>query len=277
MRYIGYLLMVVAVLALAGTTAVFLFGGLSEQFRVPGSVRLIALDEAATPQTQQLHVGAKLDDFDYGRPMVSCYMVIRYDDGPCAAYYTDSTGLLRWIRRGPLPAGRHAYTVMFPETHSRADVRAQATVWIFPAGVRALWVDAAALVPETRPGETHSLPQAKAMRPALEILKTLATGRQVVYLVAADIAEYQAVREQLDKAAATPGPVIWLRKGNELERLRVLADGWRDVDGAVVAAPAVADAVAKLKIRVVRLPRAGEVAAQEPPKTGAVRGTGEGT
>jgi len=44
-----------------------------------------------------------------------------------------------------------------------------------------------------------------------------------------------------------------------------------------VAAPAVADAVAKLKIRVVRLPRAGEVAAQEPPKTGAVRGTGEGT
>jgi len=69
LRYLGYLLMVVAVLALAGTAAVCLFGGLAEQLRVPGSVRIIALDEAATTQAPYLRVGAKIEDLDYGRPI----------------------------------------------------------------------------------------------------------------------------------------------------------------------------------------------------------------
>jgi hypothetical protein len=280
LRYLGYLLMVVAVLALAGTAAVCLFGGLAEQLRVPGSVRIIALDEAATTQAPYLRVGAKIEDLDYGRPIPYCHVVLRYDDGWRERSYTDPDGLVRWSRRGPLPAGRHPYTVMFPETHPRADIQARATVWVSPAGVGALWVDAAALSPETKPGgQPSNLPQAEAMRPALEALKALAKGQQVVYLVAADIAEYQAVRERLDEAGAPPGPVIWLRKGNELERLKILRDSWRDVDGAVVVAPVVADAVAKLKVRVVRLPRAGEQADAAPQESGqreAARRTGEG-
>jgi hypothetical protein len=253
--------MAVAVLALAGTAAVCIFGGLAGQFRTPGTVRLIALDEAATTQAKFLRVGAQLEDLDYSRPIAGGYMVARYDDGWCEPNYTDSAGVIRWNRRGPLPVGRHSYTVMFPETHPRVDIRARGTVWVAAAGVRALWVDVAALAPEARlPVSPAGLPQAWAMRSVLGPLKTLATGRQVVYLVAADIAEYQAVRTRLAEVGAPPGPVIWLRKGNELERLKILAGAWPDIDGAVVAAPVVADAAAKLKVRVVRLPLAGDAA-----------------
>jgi len=265
LRYLGYLLMAAAVLSLAGTAAVCLVGGLVEQFRVPGDVRLIVFDEAATTQARTLHVGAYVENLDFGRPISTCYLVGRYDDGWCDGAYSGSTGLVRWSRRGPLPAGRHGFTAAFPETHLRADIRAHSTVWIFPPGTRALWVDAAALGPEPPPGGLPAaMPEAQAMRPALEPLKTLASGRQVVYLVAAGAAEYQAVRGRLQEAGAPPGPVIWLRQGNEADRLRLLAQAWPDVDGAVVAAPAVADAVAKLKVRVFRLPRAAEYAGAEP-------------
>ncbi|MCX5684623.1 MAG: hypothetical protein NT049_13180, partial [Planctomycetota bacterium] len=127
--------------------------------------------------------------------------------------------------------------------------------------VRALWVDVAGLAPDPLLAAAPSGPlRAGAMQGALGPLKTLAKGRQVVYLVADDIVEYQAARRRLAEFAAPPGPVIWLRKGNELERLKLLADAWRDIDGAVVAAPVVADAVAKLKVRVFRLPHEGEEA-----------------
>ena len=265
LRYLGYLLMVLAVLALAAAAVVCLFGGLAEQFRMPGSVRLIALDDVVETQAQHVRAGAQLDDFDYAAPLAGYYMVVRYDDGWCRYDYTDSAGLVRWARRGPLPVGRREYAVMFCETHPRADIRARGTVWVVSSGMRALWVDAAALCPEMLPGgPPSSLPQAAAMRPALETLKTLARGRQVVYLVAADIAQYQAFRDCLGEAGAPPGPVIWLRKGNELGRLTLLKEGWRDVDGAVVAAPVVADVVARLKVRVVRLPRQGEEAGGGP-------------
>ena len=261
--------MAVAVLALAGTAAVCLFGGLAEQFHVPGTVRLIVFDEAATTQTRTLRVGAYIEDLDFGRPIDTCYLVGRYDDGWCQGAYSSSNGLVRWSRRGPLPAGRHVFTAAFPETHPRVDIRGQAVAWVVAAGVRALWVDAAALGPEPPPGgPPAALPEADAMRPALGPLKTLAGGRQVVYLVAAGAADYHAARERLKAAGAPPGPVIWLRQGNEVERLRLLAEGWPDVDGAVVAAPVVADAVAKLKVRVFRLPRAGDRAGVEQKKTG---------
>ncbi|MCX5685254.1 MAG: hypothetical protein NT049_16465, partial [Planctomycetota bacterium] len=221
LRYLGYLLMVVAVLAMAGTAAVCLFGGLAEKFRTSETVRLIALDEAATTQTQVLHVGAQLQDLDYGRPIADCYIVARFDDGWLEPNknYTDSLGLIRWNRRGPLPAGRHSYTVLFPETHPRVDIRARGTVWVVAAGVRALWVDVAALAPNAQLAATPSGPlKAEAMQSALGPLKTLAKGRQVVYLVADGIVEYQAIRTHLAEVGAPPGPVIWLRKGNELER-----------------------------------------------------------
>jgi hypothetical protein len=279
LRYLGYLLMVLAVLALAGAAAVCLFGGLAEQFRMPGSVRLIAFDDAATTKTRFLRVGAQIEDFVYTAPIVGAYLVARYDDGWCEGNYTNSSGLTRWFRRGPLPAGRHTYTVMFPETHPRVDVRACGTVWVVPAGVRALWVDAAALGPGPQAdGPSSGPPRAEAMQPALDALKTLATGRQVVYLVAADAAEYQAVRRRLGEARATPGPVILLRRGNEIERLKTLLDAWPDVDGAVVAAPAAVDAIAKMKIRVLRLPHAGEDADAGTPESGrmgAARSAGE--
>jgi hypothetical protein len=259
LRYIGYLLMAVAVLALAGTAAVCLFGGLAEEFRAPGTVRLIVFDEAATTQARALHSGAYIEDLDFGRPINNCFLVGRYDDGWCEGGYSSSSGLVRWSRRGPLPVGRHVFTAAFPETHPRAGIRAHAVVWVVAAGVRALWVDAAALGPEPPPGgPPAALPEAQAMRPALEPLKILARGRQVVYLVAAGAPEYQAVRGRLKEVGAPPGPAIWLRPGNEVERLGLLAQGWPDVDGAVVAAPAVADAVAKLKVRVLPWPREGE-------------------
>ncbi|MCX5654469.1 MAG: hypothetical protein NTY65_07465 [Planctomycetota bacterium] len=277
LRYVGYLLMVLAVLAMAGTVVVCLIGGLQEEFRMPGAMRLVAFDEAATTKTPVLRVGAQLQNLDFGKPIALAYMAARYDDGWCESSYTNSLGVIRWVRRGPLPAGLHHYTASFPETHPRVDVRAGATVWVVPAGVPALWVDAAALGPEPQAGgPAATLPSAEAMRPALDMLKTLAGGRQVVYLVAGGADDYAEVRERLREDGATPGPLIWLRQGNEVERLKLLKDGWPDVDGAVVAAPVVADAVAKLKVRVFRLPRAADDVLLEPSKTGAVRSTGEG-
>jgi len=277
LRYVGYLLMVLAVLAMAGTVVVCLIGGLQEEFRTPGAVRLVAFDEAATTKTRVLRVGAQLQNLDFGKPIDLSYMVARYDDGWCEGNYTNSLGVIRWVRRGPLPAGLHRYTASFPETHSRVDVRANATVWVVPAGVPALWVDAAALGPEPQAGgPAATVPSAQAMRPARDALKTLAGGRQVVYLVAGSADDYAEVRERLREAGATPGPLIWLRQGNEGERLRLLRDGWPEVDGAVVAAPVLAEAIAKLKVRIFRLPRAADDVPQEPPKTGAVRSTGEG-
>ena len=111
-------------------------------------------------------------------------------------------------------------------------------------------------------------PGAEAVRAALDTLKTLAAGRQVVYLVSAPAQEYALVRRGLQEIAAPPGPAIWVTPGEEARRLALLRQAGPNVDAALVCSPALADAAAKLKIKVCRVPRAGESVA------GAAEGAG---
>jgi len=313
LKYFGYLLIVLVVLALAASAVVCLFGGLAERFQTVGSVRLVAFDDLANMQSESLRLAARLEDLDYGRPILNAWMVFRFDDGWTRSAWTDTTGMMRSIHRGALGAGRHEFSVSFPDTHPRLDIRARGSVWVLPPGARVLWVDAAALEgaagpvvsPAGPPGaeaaraaraaycvtyeggmvtllRDHGLPTGQNMvtqqrdhatppqklTPYLDTLKTLAAGRQVVYLVSAPAQEYALVRRGLQEIAAPPGPAIWVTPGEEARRLALVRQAGPNVDAALVCSPALADAAAKLKIKVCRVPRAGESVA------GAAEGAG---
>jgi hypothetical protein len=269
LKYFGYLLIVLVALTLAASAVVCLFGGLAERFQTVGSVRLVAFDDLASMQSESLRLAARLEDLDYGRPIPNAWMVFRLDDGWTRSAWTDTTGMMRSIHRGALGAGRHEFSVSFPDTHPRLDIRARGSVWVLPPGARVLWVDAAAVEggvgPEASPAGP---PGAEAVRAALDAVKTLAAGRQVVYLVSAPAQEYALVRRGLQAIAVPPGPAIWVTPGEEARRLALLRQAGPNVDAALVCSPALADAAAKLKIKVCRAPWAGESAA------GAAEGAG---
>jgi hypothetical protein len=269
LKYFGYLLIVLAALALAASAVVCLFGGLAERFQTVGSVRLVAFDDLASMQSESLRLAAILEDLDYGRPIPNAWMVFRLDDGWTRSAWTDTTGMMRSIHRGALGAGRHEFSVSFPDTHPRLDIRARGSVWVLPPGARVLWVDAAALEGAAGPVVSPAGPPgAEAARAALDALKTLAAGRQAVYLVSAPAQEYARVRRGLQEIAVPPGPAIWVAPGEEARRLALVRQAGPNVDAALVCSPALADAAAKLKVKVCRVPRAGQSAA------GAAEGAG---
>jgi len=270
LKYFGYLLIVLVALTLAASAVVCLFGGLAERFQTVGSVRLVAFDDLANMQSESLRLAARLEDLDYGRPILNAWMVFRLGDGWTRSAWTDTTGMTRSIHRGALGAGRHEFSVSFPDTHPRLDIRARGSVWVLPPGARMLWVDAAAVEGEAGPEASPAgQPGAEAVRAALDTLKTLAAGRQVVYLVSAPAQEYALVRRGLQEIAAPPGPAIWVTPGEEARRLALVRQAGPNVDAALVCSPALADAAAMLKVKVCRVPRAGESAAGAAEAAGA--------
>ena len=270
LKYFGYLLIVLVALTLAASAVVCLFGGLAERFQTVGSVRLVAFDDLAGMQSESLRLAARLEDLDYGRPIANAWMVFRLDDGWTRSAWTDTAGMMRSIHRGALGAGRHEFSVSFPDTHPRLDIRASGSMWVLPPGARTLWVDAAAVEsgagPEASPAGP---PGAEAARASLDALKTLAAGRQVVYLVSAPAQEYALVRRGLQAIAVPPGPAIWVTPGEEARRLALLRQVAPNVDAALVCSPALADAAARLQVKVCRVPRAGESAAGAAEAAGA--------
>ncbi|MBE3097765.1 MAG: hypothetical protein IMZ44_11650, partial [Planctomycetes bacterium] len=254
LKYFGYLLIVLVALTLAASAVVCLFGGLAERFQTVGSVRLVAFDDLANMQSGSLRLAARLEDLDYGRPIPGAWMVFRFDDGWTRSAWTDTTGVTRSIHRGALGAGRHEFSVSFPDTHPRLDIRARGSVWVLPPGARVLWVDAAAVEGGAGPVVSPAgQPGAEAARAALDTLKTLAAGHQVVYLVSAPAQEYARVRRGLQEIAVPPGPAIWVTPGEEARRLALVRQAGPNVDAALVCSPALADAAARLKVKVCRV------------------------
>jgi hypothetical protein len=274
LKYFGYLLIVLVALTLAASAVVCLFGGLAERFQTVGSVRLVAFDDLAGMQSESLRLAARLEDLDYGRPIPNAWMVFRLDDGWTRSAWTDTTGMMRSIHRGALGAGRHEFSVSFPDTHPRLDIRARGSMWVLPPGARTLWVDAAAVEggagPEAPPAGSEKVSGTLRLKvpDTFSDFKTLAAGRQVVYLVSAPAQEYALVRRGLQAIAVPPGPAIWVTPGEEARRLALLRQAGPNVDAALVCSPALADAAARLKVKVCRVPRAGQSAA------GAAEGAG---
>jgi len=282
LRYVGYLLIVLAAFALAANAAIFLFGGLAERLEVGGAVRLAAFDDVAGAQAGAVRLAAMLEDADRGRPVPSAWLVFRLPDGWSRGAWTDTTGVGRAPRRGGLAIGRSPFTVSFPETHARLDVRAEGSVWVLAPAARVVWIDAAAIdggPGAGRPSAARAVTGLAAaggaaagpasagdaagdaasvgpMRAAIDAAKALAIGRQAVYLVAAPAAEYAAVRLRLRQGEAPPGPAIWVKAGGEAQRLAALVQAVPNVDAAIVSSQPLADAAAKLKVKVFRVPRA---------------------
>ena len=122
-RYIGYLLIALMTLALAGGVGLILIGGMAERLAVPGAVRLTAFDEVVR-QGGRVQFLAYLEDMDYGRPIGGFILVVRPDDGPAGSLLTGTDGRgLAWTEPCLQPeAGLHDFTVAYPETHPRLDV-----------------------------------------------------------------------------------------------------------------------------------------------------------
>jgi hypothetical protein len=263
LRYFGYLLIILAALALTGTAAFCLFDGLTERFQTEGAVRLVAFDDLAGNQGQNVPLAALIENLDYDRPVLNAWLVFRFSDGWSQGMWSDKSGLCRVTRRGALASGRHRFFVSFPDTYPRLDVRSGGEVWVLPPGARVLWVEAAAIDREPDPFMPPSdQPPTEAMRAALDAVKTLAVGRQVVYLVSAVPQEYPTVRRRLGEAAVAAGPAIWVKPAAEAQRLGLLRRAAPNVDAALLCSPALADAAEKMKITVCRVPRADAPAAE---------------
>lgn len=288
LRYFGYLLIVLMALAMAASIAMFLVGGLQERLTVPGTVRLVAFDEAGALGGDPVLVEALCEDLDYGRPMYGAWLTVRFADGWSEPIWTSDIGIAYGARRAGLGAGLHPYTVSFPETHPRLDVRAPGTIWVLPPQTPVLWVDAAVLVHEAA-GEAGRAGKAppEAVQESLRATKTLAAGRQVVYLVATAPQAYASVREGLTSMSVPPGPAIWIGPDAQAKRLEALRSVWPKVAGALVAGTDLALAAETLGMPVVRVPAA--VAGDEPraaawrealdrlaPPRGSAKSSGEG-
>jgi len=286
-RYLGYLLVVLMVLALAAAIGLILFGTLTERVGVPGMIRLVAFDEAAA-SGDRIRVWAYCEDLDFGRPYQASLLSVRFDDGWHATAYVHSSGMADTEPRSSLTDGRHEFTFAMPETHPRLDVRASGTLWVHPRQVRVLWVDAAALVvgmvtdgrrapgsaaspatatqgaapPPASSAEGTATSEALLLQDACAALKSLAVGRQVVYLVTATPGDYARARGRLAAMPVPPGPAVWLKPGDEWNRLVVLKRTWPNVDAAVVCLPVVAQAAERLKLPACLAPAAGDAAGQ---------------
>jgi hypothetical protein len=252
-RYLGYLLIGVMAIALAGGVGLILFGGMAERLATPGTVRLVAFDQVIGVGGR-VRIRAFLEDMDYQRPIPQFWLMARLPDGWIRPLSTNGRGLADSARYTALKAGVFDYTVAYPETHPRLDIVAHGSIWVLPPDERVLWIDAAALIsPEAR-GEVA--PEAVAA------VKTLAAARQPVYLVACKSEQYAAVRRQLEACDVPRGPAVWFWGANdELSQFKQLMQASPNMDGAVLCHEELVKAAAALHVPILQVPYAGKAEA----------------
>jgi len=244
LRYFGYLLIVVTALGLTVAIGLILVGGLVEHVAPRQTVRLTALDVMGTPDRRPAWLSAMFEDADRNRPLSRIKLVFRLEDGWTAYGWTEQNGLAA-IPGPARPVGRYAYTVSLPDTDARLDVRTGASLWIRPGNQPVLWVDAAALVGDPAASEGPPPAEIEGIR---EVMKALAAGRQVVYVVAAEREDYVRIRRHLEAAPLPAGPAFWIKPSRELRRLSALREMWPGVGAAVVGSPAIEAAARQLNV-----------------------------
>jgi hypothetical protein len=251
LRYLGFALIVLMALGLTAGIAVVLLRSLPER----QAMRLTVFDGVAAVGGDAPRLRAMLEDADTGKPILFTRLVVRFSHGWTEHTWSSSGGLS--VSPGPtgLSADPHDYTVGLSEMDFRLDVYSHGTVWVFPADTPVVWFDAAAICPM---GEgAAAAPPPAVLGDVADAVKTLAAGRQAVYLIDAEAAGYASVRQRLAGLRMPPGPAYWVRPGDEPARLQGLKQVWPDVEGAVVSAPAIAAAVERLRVRTSGVPRAG--------------------
>ncbi len=267
LRYLGALLIVVVAAALTAAIAAVLMGEVVASLRPWPVVRVTAFDGVGPVDGPAPRLRAVFEGPSGGRPLSDPWVVFRLcggSDGWAGWGWMGRRGLAQ--RAGPagLRPGRHRYRVGLPETSRRLDLEAEATIWIWPAETRVLWVDASALVPgDGTTGAGRDAEPPDSLAAAFEPLRALAAGARCIYLVAAEPRRYAAVRRRLGAWKAPPGPAFWVVPDRIPSRLAGLKGVWPQVVGVVVAEKTVAEAAACLGLTVVRVPAADAPAGPE--------------
>ena len=242
-RYLGYLLIGLMALAMAFGAAFLLFGNLAERLAVPGNTRLVVFDDVVADGAP-VRVRVFLESLDDARPLDGTWLVARMPDRWTEPIGTDGRGLASSSPRGGLAAGRHELPAGYPETRPRLDVLAAGTAWILAHGERVVWIDARAVVrPAAITGSAVRV-RPEDMAAAGAAIKTVAEGRQPVYLVAAGAEDYAAIRGALKESDLPAGPAWWVRPGGEAGALAALAKASTGVDAALVCGAELQTAVA---------------------------------
>ena len=258
-RHLGSILVAVMALVLTACVAVILAMGLVERLRAPPEIHLTVFDGVAALGRHPPRIRAEIRGARPGRPFASPWMVARFEDGWSAWLWVNANGQTSQAGRPGLGRGSHRYTVGLSELEDRMDVVGEGTVWIWPHEDAVVWLDAGAIV-SLSPRADETAEAGGAARDAVDAVKTLASGRHPVYLVAADGQGYASARRRLQLCGVPPGPAFWVTPGKELSRLLGLKQVWPTIDGAVVCDPAVREAAAKLNVPVYPVPPAGAVA-----------------
>lgn len=255
LRYLGSILIVVIVIGLAAGEGLILTGGLSER----EAMRLTVFDGIAALGGDPPRLRSFLEDAETGKPILYTGLVVRFAEGWMGHAWSSDKGYSWTVGPAGLAAGAHDFTIGLPETHPRLDVSAHGTVWVLPTDAPVLWVDAAAIVPMSQgpPAAAPESPSPQDTPQILELLRTLATGREAVYLVAADPGGYALTRRRLAELKVPRGPSFWVRPKDEVSRLLGLKQVWPRADGAVIATATFVSAAERAAVRVAQVPRAG--------------------
>lgn len=239
-RYFAYVFIVVMAAVMAGFLVFLLVGGLAGQAASPTDLRLTVFDAVALPAPQNVRGQAVLENLGHDKRVGQASIFFRFHEDYVDAGWVNHQGIAVGSRRGGLPEGPHPYEVFVSELTGPIGLRAKATVWVRTPDTRVLWVDAGAVLPPTG-----------AAAEAMETLQGLASGRQLVYLVATDAGRYGAMRRQLAEAPLPPGPAWWVEPESEPQSLASLKRTWPTVDAVLVGSRPLAEAAGTLGLRVL--------------------------
>ena len=252
LRYFGYVFIVAMAVVMAVTVAVLLVGGLAGRAASPTDLRLTVFDVVALPTPNRVRGQAVLEDLRHANRVGQAPIFFRFHEDYVDAGWFNKQGIAVGSRRGSLPEGRHPYEAFVSELTGPLGLRATGTAWVRTPETKVLWVDAGAVLPplgrSAGGGPTGVVPE------AIETLRGLAFGRQLVYLVATDAGRYGAMRRQLADAPLPPGPAWWVEPESEPQSLASLKRTWPKVDAVLVGSRRLAEAAGTLGLQVLAVP-----------------------
>jgi len=256
LRYFGYVFIVAMAVVMAVFVVFLLVGGLAGRIASPTNLRLTAFDVVAVPLPGRIRGRGILEDLGHAKRVGRAPIFFRFHEDYVDAGWVNKQGIAVGARRGGLPEGRHPYEAFVSELTGPLGLRATGTVWVRTPETRVLWVDAGAV-----------LPPLGIVPEAIETLKGLASGRQLVYLVASDAGRYGVMRRQLAEAPLPPGPAWWVEPESEPQSLAPLKRTWPKVDAAVVGSRRLAEAAGTFDLQVLIVSAPAEAEEAPPGET----------
>ena len=262
LRYFAYVFIVAMAVVMAVFIVFLLVGGLAGRAASPTDLRLTAFDAVAVPAPKHVLGQAVLEDLRHAKRVDQASIFFRFHEDYVDAGWFNKQGVAMGSRRGGLPEGRHPYEVFVSELTGPIGLWATGTVWVRTPETSVLWVDAGAVLPP--PDRSAGGGPSGIVREAIETLKNLAFGRQLVYLVATDAGRYGAMRRQLADTPLPPGPAWWVEPESEPQSLASLKRTWPKVDAALVGSRRLAEATGTLGLRVLAVPAPAETEGAPP-------------